>query len=410
MFRFPVGFYTSAAMGTSLPQRAASAVNGLLPLTAGLVAVAYLPGAVAPAHTLRWAILSVLVPLGLLLLSWNDKPRRVTPGQWLTAALLVYALVSMLWASSWTEALNGWWQLALFCGCIFTGSLAPPRNLETTYRVFTLGLLASVLVALLQASHLPTWGIEKALDDMDYSTGLFMSSQLFGEIGSLGFVLAPVGGVTQLGMLAGVVLSGSRAALLAVTLTGAILYAYTLRDGKLKAARIGVLCGALGIAAGIFQAITKTSSVMANADAQLGGGLARLSGLRWPLWTDTIGALTTFGHGIGSYYVEMPRYVQAYPIAYIGRPEFAENEFLNFAFELGAPGALLLAGLFGLALFGQASLKLRIAALALLVVSCLGFPLHMPATVFLGGLVLGHCLRGAEPVGPYDRDAVAPLE
>ena len=394
-------------MQISLPQGSASAVNAVLPLTAGLVALAYLPGAIAPAHTLRWAVLSVLVPLVLVLLPRDGSSARLTPGHWLIVALLAYALVSIQWASSWSEALNGWWQLALFCGCILTGSLARTRTLETTYRVFALGLLPSAFVAILQASHLPTWGIEKALDDMEYSTGLFMSSQLYGEIGALGFVLAPVGGLTQLALLLGVILSGSRAAMLAVALAGTILYAHTLREGKLQAARFGVLCGALGIAAGLFQAFAKTSSVVASADAQLGGGLSRVSGLRWPLWMDTVGALTPFGHGIGSYFVQMPGYIQTYPVSYIGRPEFAENEFLNFAFELGVPGALLLAGIFGLALFGRSGLKLRLAVLALLVVSCLGFPLHMPATVFLGGLVLGHCLRGAEPVGPYAGDARA---
>ncbi len=391
-------------MQIALPQGSASAVNVVLPLTAGLVALAYLPGAIAPAHTLRWAILSVLVPLVLILLPRDGSGARLTPGHWLIVTLLAYALVSIQWASSWSEALNGWWQLALFCGCILTGSLARTRALETTYRVFALGLLPSAFVAILQASHLPTWGIEQA---REYPSGLFMSSQLYGEIGTLGFVLAPVGGLTQLGLLAGVILSGSRAAMLAVALAGAILYARTIREGKLQAARFGVLCGALGIAAGLFQAFAKTSSVVASADAQLGGGLSRVSGLRWPLWMDTVGALTPFGHGIGSYFVEIPRYVEAYPMAYIGRPEFAENEFLNFAFELGVPGALLLGGIFGLALFGRGSLKPRLAVLALLVVSCLGFPLHMPATVFLGGLVLGHCLRDAEPVGPYAGDARA---
>jgi hypothetical protein len=395
-------------MQTSLPRESAqesgSAINAMLPLTAGLVALAYLPGAIAPAHTLRWAVLSVLVPLVLFQLSRAGSRARLTPGHWLMVTLLGYALVSLLWASSWTEALNGWWQLALFCGCLLIGSLAGTRTLDAAYRVFALGLLPSVLVAILQALHLPTWGIEQA---REYPSGLFMSSQLYGEIGALGFILAPVGGPVQLALLLGVILSGSRAAMLAVALSGAILYVHAIRASNRSLPGPGVLGGILGIAVGLFQAFAKTTSVVVSAEAQLGGGLSRVSGLRWPLWMDTVGALTAFGHGIGNYFVGIPRYLQAYPVAYIGRPEFAENEFLNFAFELGAPGALLLAGIFGLALFGPGGLKPRLAVLALLVVSCLGFPLHMPATVFLGGLVLGHCLRGAEPVGPYAGDASA---
>jgi hypothetical protein len=286
--------------------------------------------------------------------------------------LLAYALVSIQWASSLTEALNGWWQLALFCGCILLGSLARTRTLETTYRVFALGLLPSAFVAILQARHLPTWEIEQI---GSYSSGLFMSSQLYGEIGALGFVLAPVGGLTQLGLLLGVILSGSRAAILAVALAGSILYGRTIiRGRKLHLPGPGVLFGILGIAIGLFQGFAKTSSAMVNL--QLGDGLSRASALRWPLWMDTVGALTTFGHGIGSYFGEIPRYFQAFPASPYGRPEFAENEFLNFAFELGAPGALLLGGIFGLALFSRGGLKPRLAVLALLVVSCLGFPLQ----------------------------------
>ncbi|MBL8199453.1 MAG: O-antigen ligase family protein [Chromatiales bacterium] len=385
-----------------LPRGSASAVAVLLPVTAGLVAVAYFPGAIAPATTLRWALMSVLVPLLLLLIPVDGGRVRLTPGHWMTVLLLAYALLSTLWAVSWTEAVNGWWQLALLCGCILTGSLASSRTLDMTYRVFAVALLPSVLVAVLQAANLPTWGIEQA---REYPSGLFMSSQLYGEIGALGFVLAPVGGLTQLGLLLGVILSGSRAAMLAVALAGAILYVRTIRDGKTRWPGAGVLAGILGIGVGLYLGFAKTTSILLSAEDQLGGGLSRASALRWPLWTDTINALTAFGHGIGSYFVAMPGYVQSYPVDYIGRPEFAENEFLNFAFELGLPGALLLAGIFGLALVRGSGLKPRLAVLALLVVSCLGFPLHMPATVFLGGLVLGHCLREPEPVGARDRDA-----
>ena len=86
--------------------------------------------------------------------------------------------------------------------------------------------------------------------------------------------------------------------------------------------------------------------------------LARVSSGRWSLWLDTIRAVTVQGHGIGSYFVEMPRFVQDFPIATY-RPEYAENEFLHFAFELGVPGVLLLAGIFVRSFLCADGLKLR---------------------------------------------------
>jgi hypothetical protein len=389
-----------------------SAVAGrLLPLTAGSVAVAYLPGILAPATTLRWAILSVMVPLTLLVVSRSRSSGEVIRAHWIIVALPAYSLLSVLWALSWSEALNGWWQLSLFCCSILLGSLVPVSNLEATYRVFVLGLLPSVAVAILQARNWPTWGIESL---SNYPSGLFMNSQLFGEISALGFLLAPVAGIVQLTLLLAVVLSGSRAAMLAVALTGIVLYAVTVRKGRSQPLDprqlAGILAGLAGMAFGLFQALAKSSGA-ANDLGPFGGGLAGVSAGRWPLWLDTARGVSAFGNGIGSFFVEFPRYIQAFPLINAGgRPEFAENEFLHFAFELGVPGVLLLGGIFVSALVNSSSLKQRLVVVALIVEACFGFPLHMPATVFLGGLVLGDCLRRAERRGPDHGHAVTARE
>ncbi len=72
--------------------------------------------------------------------------------------------------------------------------------------------------------------------------------------------------------------------------------------------------------------------------------------------------MTVQGHGIGGYFVEMPRFVQDFPIATY-RPEYAENEFLHFAFELGVPGVLLSAGIFVRSFLCADGLKLRLIVL-----------------------------------------------
>jgi hypothetical protein len=204
----------------------------------------------------------------------------------------------------------------------------------------------------------------------------------------------------------GVILSGSRGAMLAAALAGVIIYAWTLRQRRPRPPQPGVLLGLLGIAYGLLLAIAKSTGEMHDAQTVHEGVLARVSSGRWPLWLDTIGGTTFLGHGIGNYYVELPLHLKAFPLA-AGRPEFAENEFLHFAFELGAPGALLLLGIFMCAFIQGHGVKARCLVLALFVECCLGFPLHMPATVFLGGLLLGGGLRDAEPGGSCHGDAGA---
>jgi hypothetical protein len=375
----------------------------LLPLTAILVALGYFPGS----NALRWAVLSVMVPLTLVRLPRAQYfSQKAGPTWWLLSALLGYALLSTLWSLSWTEALNGWWQLCVFGGCILLGSLAPATALALTYRVLAVALLPSVALAILQATSGPVLGIDFA---PPYPAGLFLNSQLFGEIAALGFLIAPLGGITQLGLLLGVILSASRTAMIAVAVTGGILYARALRRGSAGPVRLAALVGLLGIAVGLFLALTKSMDAANGLQTVHEGMLARVSSGRWSLWLDTLRGTTVFGHGIGSYFVEMPRHVRDFPIATY-RPEYAENEFLHFAFELGIPGVLLLAGIFVRSFFCAEDLTLRLIVLALFLEACLGFALHIPATVFLGGLVLGHCLRDAEHAGADPRAALPALQ
>ena len=126
------------------------------------------------------------------------------------------------------------------------------------------------------------------------------------------------------------------------------------------------------------RASSRTSPISSRSTFRHGPGSA--AGWLFPLtWLDTIRGITFFGHAIGNCFVEMPGYIQA-TRRFMSRPDYAENDFLHMAFELGAPGVLLLGGIYVYALFLANCLKVRLAALALLMESCFGFSLHMPAT------------------------------
>jgi hypothetical protein len=103
---------------------------------------------------------------------------------------------------------------------------------------------------------------------------------------------------------------------------------------------------------------------------------------RLAIWQWTLTHLTWLGHGAGSYE------------AIIGDniAEYAHNEVLQGAYELGLPGVALGSWLYG-ALLWQSDLRERLVLLALGVFAMFGFPLYMPATLFLGALVAGHATR-----------------
>jgi len=116
---------------------------------------------------------------------------------------------------------------------------------------------------------------------------------------------------------------------------------------------------------------------------------------RVALWADVARGLTFFGHGLGSFRWQWPYF------------EFAHNDALQIAYELGVPGVLLL-GSFFVHCLRAGALTERLVIVVFLVEGCFGFPLYTPATLGLVALVAGSLCRSrlgldvAVPAGQRD--------
>lgn len=134
---------------------------------------------------------------------------------------------------------------------------------------------------------------------------------------------------------------------------------------------IGLLSKLHWAAAPIALALIATAAYFANTPSDA---------YRLEIWGITYRALTSWGHGVGSY-------VNFYFIdhAQLSHPEFAHNDFLQLWFEFGfaavIPIVLLVAG---------ARTPVGIGTLAL---ACFYFPLYTPITAFLAFFVVGRNIR-----------------
>lgn len=111
---------------------------------------------------------------------------------------------------------------------------------------------------------------------------------------------------------------------------------------------------------------------------------------RLAVWWDTWNGLTLWGHGLGSYITEFPRY-QAHSPALMIRYENAHNDILQIVFELGIVGA----GLVGALLYRMGRVKPDAAWYGLVVFmveGLLDFPLYSPVTGVLAAVLTGQLL------------------
>lgn len=102
--------------------------------------------------------------------------------------------------------------------------------------------------------------------------------------------------------------------------------------------------------------------------------------LRLKAWLHAWKHFSLGGNGLGSY-------IYAYPWF-----EFAHNDLVQVAYELGLFGVVAFAGFFAFCLV-RGPVTERLVLVAFLVEGTVGFPFHAPATVLIGGLAAGHILR-----------------
>lgn len=310
-------------------------------------------GSLAP----RWALLSVAVPIVLLVRGWPC----FTLGHWLFAGFLVLGGLSLLWTPSIYDGLDIYWHFLLFGGLLCIA----PSNLRPVYLGAGCALALNSIVVLFQVL---------GFDPVNQTfgpAGLFFNKNFGAEAAVLVIIGLSCARRPRWGMLlAGAssvplfVFPLSRGAWLALAVAGLIVL---WKRNRFAAVLVGIL--------------------LAGLTVRLSFDLARTPSvdLRLELWVNVLETISPFGLGLGSFRWNYPWY------------EYAHNDLLQIAFELGLPGVLVFGG-FLVSCLRRGAATERLVLVAFLVEGLFGFPLYNPVTMALAALATGSLLCDRVPV------------
>jgi hypothetical protein len=315
------------------------------------VAVAFWPGLMSAAVVPRWSLIAV----GLPMVSWLDPRRLSDAGLILLGLYAGYAALSLAWAPDPITGTNDLFRILVFVGAVLAGACF--EDISPILRAVAWGVAISALIALIQ---LTGWS---PVSQAESPAGLFYNRDVLAETAAILFVWALFSRQIVLASLLAVPLlvCGSRVALACVVLGIAAV--------RPRVALIGVLVIGLGIV--VFTIWHP---------AKLNSGFVRLE-----IWHATLVGVTAIGNGLGSFAV-------AYPI-----PEHAHSDILQSFYELGI-GATPLLALLLLATWKMASEPIGAAMACLFGEYAVAFPLHLPLTTFLAGLLVGNLVRRRDTV------------
>jgi hypothetical protein len=316
-----------------------------------LLPVAYIPGVTGAVIATGWAVLSA----GLPLVTWRGEAKLASPLPLALGLLFaLYAINSLTWVDNPDTALSTLWQYALMAGAFYAGAQLP--NLRLVAIGLAIGFGASSLLAILQALGFD-WIIEYI---PCRPSGLMFNPVILGEGCALVILLLLPYRLWLLSLLLlpGLILSQSRAALLALAVGLVLMYCRPSR---------GVLWSA---------ACPLTWVALVQHDTA--------DDFRWLVWRVLYHFLTFWGHGAGS--------IEAVIIHFNGHlyaPAYAHNEFLDLTYQYGV-GAIPAIALL-LYPCANASRPEWPAYIGFAVCCLFSFPLHCPPLAFLGMVVAG-CL------------------
>lgn len=308
------------------------------------LSLAYIPGITGNVLPTGWAFLSILLPLTL----WIKAD--LTPFHWLGAVFLAYAALSILWTPEPWDGLYTLWHLGILALAFRLGSTNV--NLTPLWKGLAVGLSASSLVSVIQLL-----GYNPVAHATPYP-GLYFNGVAHGTALAI-VIVALLSNRLWLWvpcLVPGLLLSGSRAAWIA-TLLGA-LFIFHRR-------------AALAILPLLVFALTTS---IGPSDIQ-----------RFAIWSAAFHHLTLWGNGAGSFLSIL--LLGPYGLQH---PEFAHNDYLQFAFEFGL-GALPL--LFGIWLYAQPQHPLFPVTAAFLLLALVAMPFHIPVVVCAFAVASGRLAR-----------------
>jgi hypothetical protein len=333
------------------------------------VAAAFLPGIYSAPFLPRWWILAI----GLAFVPRLDLRLIDERILWCMGITLLWCALTLLW----TPALYGGAFLLAFLVlfCLITVASASAMREQRAFALsgFAAAMLVSAAIAFAQR-FFEYHGIPQSVPGLP--AGLFFNTEVLAEAAAPIAVWCalqwrdPVYAVTAAVLIVLLLLAQERIAL-AVLLLG-LAYGF-LSNPKWRTAAFALIA-----LAGFFALFLKITS----ADQRvLLWSTAVMTILRA---SDVAGALNNIlGHGIGWWF-------QAHPFP---QEEYVHSDALQFLVELGVFALPLLAVPF-IAWFGESrnspALRAdRAAFLAVAIEGVVSFPLHMPANVFLFGMLAG---------------------
>lgn len=320
-----------------------------------LVTVAFIPTIYNAATAPRYAVLSIGIPLLLM-----AKEVRPTSAHLFGAVLLAYCVASLWWSPISTESAFGLWWMALLAGAFCLG--AAEEDLTPCYIAISLGLTVSMIAVVGQ--KIGVWKYPEA----GTPSGLFMNRNYLGEISGVILVALCMNRKWVWTLIPALLvgITASKGVIVALAATGA-LWGWK-RSKAMSIIAVGIGCII------VFGIIPNWGSFSIRID----------------LWSDTLRGMTWFGKGIGSFFVSFPAHAKDIAV-YVKRPEYAHNEFIHFAYELGF-GSVFLWAVVALALQGKNEAEKLVLA-SILFMGLFSFPLHFPTTGFVAALVAGNLCR-----------------
>jgi hypothetical protein len=317
-----------------------------------IVSVCFVPGYTGAIIPTQWAVLSIVLPLGL----WRSG--ALGPSALAGLAALAWSAISLAWAPNTYDAGFGLWLMCIWALALWFGSTID--DFRPLWQGLAIGLTVSSAIAI--AQHL---GFAPVLaHTAERPTGLFFNSTLMGASAAL-VIIALVSQRQWFyipGVLPALILSGSRGAFLVLTLA---LLTRWLRVRY-------ILCS---------MAIAALFLVLAVGDLTGDSDTTRLT-----IWGAALRQLTFWGHGIGSF--------TTFYIATSSRmlyPGWVHNDYLQLWFELGI-GALAIFWLYALALSQRSSDHWPII-FSFTLFGLFYFPLWTPLPAFMACMAAGAMLR-----------------
>lgn len=317
-----------------------------------LLAICFVPGYTGASIPTQWAVLSILLPLSL----WRKGP--ITSLHKLFLLFMFWSAVSILWSINLYSWVWGMWLVTIWALSFYLGSTL--RSLVDLWKGLAIGLGVSSAVAVAQALE---FAPVEANDPYLYS-GLLFNSSVQGisialvlialTIHRLWWYMPP--------LAIGLILAGSRGAFFILAIALIARYTHWL------VAILAVVFA--GLALGFWTDVS---------DSQ-----------RLRIWGITLGALSPFGQGSGSFidvfYIYKDRGVDK-----LIRSEFVHNDYLQFIYEYGI-GAIAIFIIYALALLKTTSREWPIF-FGFAILSFFYFPAYAPLSAFIGFVVAGHISR-----------------